>query len=121
MDEQKFRASIVWFIVNGKTEKALELLAEHYGVDVPEVRVGLPKGHKAKTLGCYVAKDKTITVLNSDVLKEPFVVLHEFYHYIRTGLDSKHRGTERHANRFAKEFIDAYRASSQDSVVGNGI
>jgi hypothetical protein len=112
LGDQKFRASIVWLIANGKAEEALELLAGNYGVDVPEVRVGLPKGHRTKTLGCYVAKDKTITVLNSDVLKEPFVILHEFYHHIRTGVEGKHRGTERHADDFAGEFIEAYKAAT---------
>jgi len=108
--EQEFKALIVWLILNGKTERALELLGEHYGVEVPKLKVGLPKGRKKKTLGCYNAKDETISVLNSDTLKEPFIILHEFYHHLRTALDAKHRGTERYADEFSKEFIQAYKS-----------
>ena len=108
--EQEFKALVVWLILNGKAEKALELLAEHYGVEVPRLKVGLPKGRKKKTLGCYNAKNETIFVLNSDTLKEPFIILHEFYHHLRTALDRKHKGTERYADEFAKEFIQAYKS-----------
>jgi len=105
-----FKAKVVWLIVNGQAEKALEKLAEHYKVGVPKLKVGLPKRHKRNALGCYNAKSNTISVLNSDILKEPFIILHEFYHCIRTGLDVKHKGTERYANEFAMEFIQAYNA-----------
>jgi len=111
--EQRFKALVVWFILNGKVEKALELLGEHYGVEVPKLKVGLPKGRKKKVLGCYVARSRTICVLNSDVFREPFVVLHEFYHHLRTTLDKKHKGTERYADEFAKEFIEAYKSMAQ--------
>ena len=116
--EQEFKASIVWLILNGKPEKALELLAEHYSVEVPKLKVGLPKGRKKKTLGCYNAKKKTILVLNSDTLKEPFIILHEFYHHLRTALDAKHKGTEKYADEFSKEFIQAYK-SLATKVLGN--
>jgi hypothetical protein len=52
-----------------------------------------------------MAKNKTIHVLNSDVLKDPFVILHEFYHHLRTSIDRKHRGTEKYASKFARDFI----------------
>jgi len=116
--EQKFKASIVYLILNGKTEKALEALAKHYSVEVPKLKVGLPKGRKRKVLGCYSAKNKTISVLNSDTLKEPFIILHEFYHHLRTALDAKHRGTEKYADEFAKEFIRAYKTMAA-GVLGN--
>ena len=116
--EQEFKASVVWLILNGKPEKALELLAEHYSVEVPKLKVGLPKGRKKKTLGCYNAKKKTILVLNSDTLKEPFIILHEFYHHLRTALDAKHKGTEKYADEFSKEFIQAYK-SMATKVLGN--
>lgn len=116
--ESKFKALIVWLILNGKAEKALDLLAEHYGVDLPKIKVGLPKGRKKKTLGCYNARNKTIFVLNRDALTEPFIILHEFYHHLRTTVDKKHKGTEKHASEFAKEFIEAYK-SMADKVLGN--
>ena len=108
----EFEALIVWLILNGKVEKALELLAEHYSVDVPKIKVGLPKGRKKRALGCYNAKKGTIFVLNSDTLKEPFIILHEFYHHLRTALDTKHRGTEKYADEFAKDFIQAYKSTA---------
>lgn len=117
--EQRFEASIVWLILNGETEKALETLAKHYGVDLPKLRVGLPKGRKIKTLGCYTAKNKTISVLNSDVLKQPFVILHEFYHHLRTNADAKHLGTEKYADEFARKFIQAYNLMKADTAGNN--
>jgi hypothetical protein len=106
--EQRFEASIVWLILKGETEKALDALAKHYDVDVPKLKVGLPKGRRIKTLGCYTARNKTISVLNSDVLKQPFVILHEFYHHLRTNVNAEHLGTEKYADEFARKFIQAY-------------
>ena len=110
--ELGFRASIVQLVLNGKIEEALEHLSEHYSVGLPRIRVGLPNRHRKNTLGCYTAKNQTISVLNSDTLKDPAVVLHEFYHHLRTSVDKKHRGTEKYANQFAKEFVEAYMSSS---------
>ena len=114
----EFEALIVWLILSGKVETALELLAKRYSVNVPKIKVGLPKGRKKKALGCYNAKKGTIFVLNSDTLKEPFIILHEFYHHLRTALDTKHRGTEKYADEFAKEFIQTYK-SMATKVSGN--
>jgi hypothetical protein len=107
--ESRFKAFVVWLILGGRVEEALGLLGEHYGVSVPRVRVGLPKGRRRGVSGCYVAGSGTIFVLNSDVLREPFVVLHEFYHHLRTSVDARHRGTERYADEFARGFIQAYK------------
>jgi len=117
--EPKFKAAIVKLVLNGKAETALELLAQHYGVNTPKIKVGLPKGRKKKTLGCYNANKKTIFVLNSDTLKEPFIILHEFYHHLRTAVDAKHKGSEKHANKFAKEFIQAYKSMATKALGNN--
>jgi hypothetical protein len=108
--EQKFKATVVWLILNGKVERALEMLARRYCVKVPIVVVGLPKRRRSKALGCYNAKGGAISVLNSDVLKDPFVILHEFYHHLRTRGDEKHRGTEKYADAFAREYVEVYRS-----------
>ena len=115
----EFKTFIVHLILNGKVEKALELLAEHYSVDVPKIQVGLPKGRKKRALGCYNAKKETIFVLNSDTLGEPFIILHEFYHHLRTALNSKHRGTEKYADEFAKDFIQAYKSTAAKALGNN--
>jgi len=107
-----FKTLIVALILNGQVEKALDLLAESYKVTTPKLKVGLPKGHKATAFGCYTPKDATISVLNSDVIGNPFVIIHEFYHHLRTSVDKIHKGTEKNADKFAREFIEAYKSAS---------
>jgi len=107
MAQVGFKPMVVWLIINGKPEEALKLLAKEYNVDVPKLKVGLPKGYKIKAFGCYTSKDETISVLNSDVVVNPFVVIHEFYHHLRYH-GMRHRGTEKHADKFAEGFIVAY-------------
>jgi hypothetical protein len=111
--QANFKPLIVWLILNGQAEKALDLLAKNYKVTTPRLKVGLPKGRKATAFGCYTPKDATISVLNSDVMGNPFVILHEFYHHLRTSVDKKHKGTEKNADKFAREFIEAYNSSSR--------
>ncbi len=104
-----FKVHIVALILNGKTEDALEQLAKEYQVSVPQLKVGLPKGHKTTAYGCYTSKTQTISLLNSDMMVNPFVVLHEFYHHIRSkGVDRMHRGTEGNADKFALDYVTQY-------------
>jgi hypothetical protein len=112
MSENNFKQIIVQLILNGRTEEALSTLSNNYKVNTPNLKVGLPKKHKIKAYGCYTAKTETIHVLNSDILVNPFVILHEFYHHIRSkGVDKMHRGTEANADKFALEFITQYQAA----------
>lgn len=113
-EEARFnKPFIVWLILNQRTEEALSLLAKQYGVNVPSLNVGLPKGHRKNVLGCYQSKNETIFVFNSDVLGNPFVILHEFYHHLRSkSVDKQHKGTERNADKFAAEFLTEYQAAS---------
>jgi hypothetical protein len=109
MAEDNFKPLAVWLILNGKTEEALTLLARNYKINVPNLKVGLPKRYKIKAFGCYTAKTETISVLNSDQIANPFVILHEFYHHLRTkAVDKMHRGTEKNADKFALEFLHEY-------------
>jgi Zn-dependent peptidase ImmA (M78 family) len=113
MAQENFKPLVVWLILNGKPEEALNLLAQNYKVAVPDLKVGLPKGHKIKAFGCYTNKNQTISVQNSDILSNPFVIIHEFYHHLRSkGADKMHRGTEKNADRFAIEFIEAYKKAA---------
>lgn len=105
------KSQIVRLILKQDTEEALSELAEYYRVNVPKLRIGLPKGHRRNLLGCYSTKDQTISLLKSDVIGNPFVILHEFYHHMRTSVDKTHRGTERNADKFATEFIEEYKAT----------
>lgn len=105
------KARIVWLILNRNAEEALTILAKHYKTSVPNLKVGLPKKHRKNILGCYTPRNQTISLLNSDIIENPFVILHEFYHHTRTSIDKRHKGTERNADQFANDFIREYRIS----------
>ena len=102
------KAKIVHMILSRKTEEALQKLSKFYNVTPPEIVVGTIKGKRRSVYAVYVQKECKIYAINSDIFYNPFVVLHEFYHHIRTK-GGIHRGSEKHANMFAKGFVDAYR------------
>jgi len=106
------RAKIVNMILNKKTEQALKELSNFYLLDTPQIVVGTIKGKRRTVNAVYVQRERKIYALNSDILYNPFVVLHEYYHHLRTkaGL---HKGSERHANQYALYFINAYQKLSE--------
>src|ERR687885_1863674 len=101
------KARIVYIILNKRTEEALEHLSNLYNVIPPEIVVGTIKGKRKTVYAVYVQKESKIYAINSDIFYNPFVVLHEFYHHIRTKAGA-HRGSEKNANVYAKSFIDSY-------------
>ena len=101
------KAKIVSMILHKKTEEALQHLSKLYNITAPEIVVGTVKGKRKTVYAVYVQKESKIYTLNSDVFYNPFIVLHEFYHHIRTK-GGIHRGSEKNANRYAKSFIDSY-------------
>ncbi len=101
------KARIVQMILDKKTEVALEELSEFYHVLPPQLAVGTVKGKRRTVYAVYLPAQKKIYAINSDVFYNPFVILHEYYHHIRSKL-GVHRGSERHANMFAQGFIDSY-------------
>lgn len=108
-----FRAKIVYMILSKDTEDALELLSQHYEVQEPKLRVGMPKRY-SKNPACYVGKSRTIHVAQRNVLWNPFVILHEFYHHLRRETD-EHGGIEKYADKFAKNFIEAYKQTTEQT------
>jgi hypothetical protein len=102
------KARIVHMILNRNTEEALQKFSKFYNVTSPEIVVGTIKGKRRTVYAVYVQKERRIYVINSDVFNNPFIVLHEFYHHIRTRA-GVHRGSEKHANMYAKSFIDSYK------------
>jgi len=112
-DEDLFKARVVHLILKKEANAALEALSEHYRVSVLGLKVGMPKRSGGK-VGCYVSGTKMIHVASMERLHDPFVILHEFYHHLRTQ-GGKHRGTEKHANRFAQEYIAVYSHSFSNS------
>jgi hypothetical protein len=97
---------IVHLILAKETEKALEQLSIANRIDVPALRVGAVKGKK-KALAVYVEKEKTIYVAEGESLWDPFIILHEFYHHLRCK-SGRHRGTEKLADAYAVDYINAY-------------
>jgi hypothetical protein len=101
------KAKIVSMILNKKTEEAIQNLSKFYGISPPEIVVGTVKGKRKTVYAIYVQKEGKIYAINSDVFYNPFIVLHEFYHHMRTR-GGIHRGSEKNANMYARNFIDAY-------------
>lgn len=107
--DEMLQARIVHMILTKRTEQALHALSSFYHVKPPEIAVGTVKGKRRTAYAVYVPKERKIYAMDSDIFYNPFVILHEFYHHLRTQ-GGPHRGTERHANLYAKGFIDAYRS-----------
>ncbi len=106
-DEMIIRAKAIELILNGRVEEALKLLSEYYSIKPPRIRIGLPR-KCYKALACYLSSKKTIYLRSSEEYRNPFIILHEFYHHLRTFM-GKHRGTERYADRYAAESILFYK------------
>jgi hypothetical protein len=107
MLDEKNMVRIVRKILNKDTEQALLELSNLYNIRPPEIVVGTIKGKRKTVYAVYVQNENRIYAVNSDIFYNPFVVLHEFYHHLRTR-GGVHRGSERNANMYAKKFIDAY-------------
>jgi hypothetical protein len=103
-----FKAVIVATILDSKPERAIELLCEHYRVDKPKLGVGVVRGRSKGVLAVYSANRKEILAVSQEYLYDPFVILHEFYHHLRY-FAGHHRGTEKNADKFALDYIAAYR------------
>jgi hypothetical protein len=94
-------------IIDKKTEEALKKLSDFYHIESPKVVVGTIKGKRKTVFAVYIHKERKIYTVNSDIFYNPFIILHEFYHHIRSRAE-KHRGSEKHANKYAQEFINSY-------------
>ena len=105
-----FRAKVVYLILSKDTEEALEMLSSHYRVVKPKLRVGMPKRH-SKNPACYVGKNRTIHVSRREILWNPHVILHEFYHHLRRETDAQ-GGIEKYADKFAENYLEAYRKTA---------
>ncbi len=96
--------SILKLIVDGNADEALKIISNYYHIDPPKTMIGLPRGKCFKSYACYVPSKHTIFFKDSKAFRNPYIVLHEFYHVIRF-INGKHKGTEKYANEFAKNFI----------------
>jgi hypothetical protein len=114
--DRRFKAEIVAMILDSKTEAALEMLCGRYRVSVPRLGVGVLEGRTKGVAAVYSLERKEILAARREYLYDPFVMIHEFYHHLRS-ISGKHRGTEKQADRFALDFIDAYREVQRGRVV----
>jgi hypothetical protein len=81
-------------------------------VERPKLGVGVVKGRSKGVLAVYTANRKEILAAKREYLYDPFTILHEFYHHLRY-FAGEHRGTEKYADKFALDFIAAYRRVAQ--------
>jgi hypothetical protein len=102
------KAAVVALILDSNPEKALEVLSVCYGVHEPKLGVGAFKRHSRGVRAVYSGEKRQILAAKREYLYDPFVMIHEFYHHLRS-FDGKHRGTEKNADRFALAYIAAYR------------
>ncbi len=114
--EERFRARVVAMILDSKTEEALEMLCRRYHVTVPRLGIGVLEGRTKGVAAVYSLQRKEILAARREYLYDPFVMIHEFYHHLRSA-SGKHRGTEKQADRFALEFIGAYRAVAEEAGI----
>ncbi len=102
-----FKPHVVRLILEGYAEEAVRLVCEFYGKYPPRIKVRRVKG-MGSALAVYRPRDETIYLSDGSYLRSPFIILHELYHHLRM-FSGRHRGTEKHANRFAKSFIEAFK------------
>ena len=101
------QCAVVKLILDRKTEKALDILSSFYKIIPPDIRVGTIKGKRKTVYAVYVPKERRIYALNSDIFYNPFIILHEYYHHLRSQ-GTEHRGSEGHADNFARQFLNSY-------------
>jgi hypothetical protein len=113
--DEMMQARIVQMILTKRTEEALLALSSFYHIEPPKIAVGTVKGKRRTAYAVYVQREKKIYAMDSTIYYNPFVILHEFYHHLRTR-DGSHRGTEKHANAYARGFIESYVAVIKKAI-----
>ncbi len=107
LSEEEFKASVVFLILNSKTEEAIGALSRKYRVEKPRLGVGVVEGKTKGVAAVYSLRRKEILAARREYLYDPFVMIHEFYHHLRS-TGGRHRGTEKQADKFSEDFIAAY-------------
>jgi len=102
------QAYIVALILDSKPEEAIRVLSRWYKVSEPRLGVGVLEGRTKGIAAVYSQRRKEIMAARREFFYDPFVMIHEFYHHLRS-ISGKHRGTEKQADKFALQFIASYR------------
>jgi len=113
--EERMKAGAVWLILDSKPEDAISLLCKWYRVSRPRLLVGVLEGKTKGVAAVYSVRRREILAARREYLYDPFVIIHEFYHHLRS-TSGKHRGTEKQADKFALDFIAAYRRVAEGAV-----
>jgi len=106
------KAATVWLILDSKPEDAISLMCKWYRVSPPRLLVGVLEGKTKRVAAVYSVQRREIRAARREYLYDPFVIVHEFYHHLRS-TSGKHRGTEKQADKFALDFIAAYRRMTE--------
>jgi len=101
------KASVVALILDSRPEDALDLLSKWYRIERPRLGVGVVEGKTKGVAAVYSVRRKEILAARREYLYNPFVMIHEFYHHLRSR-SGRHRGTEKDADKFALDFIATY-------------
>ncbi len=109
--EEEMKAKVVWLILDSRPEEAIKVLCGWYRVSEPRLGVGVVEGKTKGVAAVYSVARKEILAARREYLYDPFVMVHEFYHHLRSA-SGKHRGTEKQADRFSVGFIEAFRKLS---------
>ncbi len=105
------KAYVVALVLDSNPEEAIRVLAAWYKVSVPKLGIGVVEGKTKGVAAIYSQARKEILAARREFLYDPFVMVHEFYHHLRS-VSGKHRGTEKQADRFALDFIESYRRAA---------
>jgi len=105
--EDEMKVSVVALILDQNPEDALDVLSRWYRVSKPKLGVGVVEGRTKGVAAVYSQRRKEILAARREFLYDPFVMIHEFYHHLRS-VSGKHRGTEKQADKFALGFIASY-------------
>jgi len=106
------KATVVALILGSEPEEAIAVLSKWYRVSPPKLGVGVFEGRTKGVAAVYSQGLKKILAAKREYLYDPFVIVHEFYHHLRS-VGGRHRGTEKQADKFALDFIAAYRRAAE--------
>ena len=111
LTESQMKVSAVALILDSRPEEAIRLLARWYKVSEPRLGVGVFEGRTKGVAAVYSQSRREILAARREFLYNPFVMIHEFYHHLRSA-GGRHRGTEKQADEFARGFGAAYQQAA---------
>jgi hypothetical protein len=109
--QDRMKAYVVALILDSNPEEAIKVLSRWYKISVPKLGVGVVEGKTKGVAAVYSQNRKEILAARREYLYDPFVMIHEFYHHLRS-VSGKHRGTEKQADKFALDFVESYRRAA---------